>query len=73
MTGLSAMDAIWVNGEPRRVAPGLTVAGLLAELDIAAPGVAVERNRAIVPRSTFADVVLAAGDRVEIVRFVGGG
>jgi thiazole synthase len=35
--------------------------------------VAVERNLAIVPRSTLADVQLADGDRLEIVHFVGGG
>jgi len=35
--------------------------------------VAVERNREIVPKSTFARVVLSDGDALEIVQFVGGG
>ena len=35
--------------------------------------VAVERNRAIVPRREFGDVSLREGDRIEIVTFVGGG
>ena len=35
--------------------------------------VAIERNLEIVPRSTFADVTLGNGDRIEIVQFVGGG
>jgi len=35
--------------------------------------VAVERNREIVPKSTYATVRLAEGDRIEIVQFVGGG
>jgi thiamine biosynthesis protein ThiS len=34
---------------------------------------AVERNREVVPRSRYADTELAEGDRVELVRFVGGG
>jgi thiazole synthase len=67
------MIDIVLNGDPRVVAPGLTLAGLLAELALDASKVAVERNLEIVPRSTFAQVVLAAGDRLEIVHFVGGG
>ena len=35
--------------------------------------VAIERNRQIVPRSTFAQVALNLGDEIEIVHFIGGG
>ncbi|WP_337828075.1 sulfur carrier protein ThiS [Pseudonocardia sp. TMWB2A] len=70
---MTALLDIIVNGEPRRVAEGLTLAGLAAELGLAPEKVAVERNREIVPRSTLADVALAAGDEIEIVHFVGGG
>ena len=62
-----------LNGEPRRAAPGTTVAALLASLDLDAARVAVERNLEIVPRSTFDTQALADGDRLEIVHFVGGG
>ncbi|MBC7521976.1 MAG: sulfur carrier protein ThiS, partial [Sandarakinorhabdus sp.] len=62
-----------LNGDPRRIAPGATIAALLAELDLDAAKVAVERNLEIVPRSTFGAAVLADGDRLEIVHFVGGG
>lgn len=65
--------SIVVNGEPRAVAPGLTVAGLLDELGLGGRRVAVERNRAVVPRARHADTALADGDRVELVAFVGGG
>jgi thiazole synthase len=64
---------ITLNGDPRRIAPGTSIAALLAELDLPAEKVAVERNLAIVPRSTFAQVQLADGDCLEIVHFVGGG
>lgn len=64
---------ITLNGDPRRVAFPATVGTLLAELGLDAAKVAVERNRAIVPRSTFAAQPLDAGDRLEIVHFVGGG
>lgn len=64
---------IEVNGEPRDVRDALTVAELLSELGLADKLVAVERNEDIVPRATHAQTVLAAGDRIEVVQFVGGG
>ena len=67
-----ALD-ILVNGEPRRVPGGLTVAGLLERLGLDRRKVAVERNEAIVPRSLYAATELAAGDQLEIVHFIGGG
>ena len=46
---------------------------LLRELETAPQRVAVEVNRELVPRSTFEEKVLAQGDRIEVVTFVGGG
>ena len=65
--------AIQVNGEPRRIPGGLTIAGMLAELGLDPRKVAVERNFEIVPRSTLAEVPVADGDAFEIVHIVGGG
>ncbi|AXB75259.1 sulfur carrier protein ThiS [Novosphingobium sp. P6W] len=62
-----------VNGEPRRVAPGSSIADLVTGLGLDPAKVAVERNAEIAPRSTLADVILADGDVLEIVHFVGGG
>ena len=62
-----------INGETRTVAHGTTVAALLVELGLGDRRVAVERNREVVPRAQHASTVLAAGDRVELVTFVGGG
>ena len=73
MTTVMSELTITLNGDPRRVAAGSSVADLLAQLELPAAKVAVERNLAIVPRSTFAEVVLAEGDALEIVHFVGGG
>ncbi|HJK99597.1 MAG TPA: sulfur carrier protein ThiS [Polyangiaceae bacterium LLY-WYZ-14_1] len=64
---------IEVNGEPRELPDAATVAELLQELALEGALVAVERNQAIVPRAHHADTRLADGDRVEVVRFVGGG
>ena len=62
-----------VNGDSMRVAPGLSVAQLIARLELDTRKVAVERNLEIVPRSTYATVLLQDGDRLEIVHFIGGG
>ena len=65
--------SLTVNGDPRRIAAGSSVADLVADIGLNPAKVAVERNAVIVPRSTLADVALADGDVLEIVHFVGGG
>jgi sulfur carrier protein len=64
---------ITVNGQPREVADGLTVAQLLDELALATKYVAVEVNLQLVPRQQHAEHRLVEGDRLEIVTLVGGG
>jgi thiazole synthase len=64
---------IRVNGEPRRVPSGLSIAEMLGEIGIDPKKVAVERNLEIVPRSTFGQMHVEDGDAYEIVHFVGGG
>ena len=64
---------IVLNGEPRQVPEGLTVAALLAHLGVAGDKVAVELNRAIVRRTEWSDTAVAAGAALEVVQFVGGG
>ncbi|HVV86096.1 MAG TPA: sulfur carrier protein ThiS, partial [Kofleriaceae bacterium] len=62
-----------INGDPRDVPAGLTIAGLIEHLGLAGKRVAVERNRQIAPRASHATTLLADGDRLELVTFVGGG
>jgi thiamine biosynthesis protein ThiS len=62
-----------VNGEARDVPEGTSVLNLLKLLDIKAPRVAVELNAHVIPRAQHETTVLASGDQVEIVTFVGGG
>jgi len=64
---------IRVNGEPREVPDGLTVAALLEHLDVRATRVAVEVNLEIVPRARHGEHEVLPGDSLEIVSFVGGG
>ena len=62
-----------VNGETRAFPGPLSIAGLIAALELEARKVAVELNREIVPRSRYASVWLRSGDLIEIVHFIGGG
>jgi len=62
-----------VNGEPRTLAAGSTVADLVAALNLKPQQVAVERNKQIVRRDDHAATALANGDQVEVVTFFGGG
>jgi thiamine biosynthesis protein ThiS len=62
-----------VNGEPLQFPVRLTVAALVSSLSLDIRKVAVELNREIVPRSTYAQVQLNSGDSLEIVHFIGGG
>jgi sulfur carrier protein len=64
---------ITVNGEPRVIAPGATVAALLANMTLTGKRVAVEKNGEIVPKGRHADTLLMPGDVLEIVVAVGGG
>jgi thiamine biosynthesis protein ThiS len=68
----SPIDVV-INGQARTIAEGTTIAGLIAELGLGDRRVAVERNREVVPRAQHATTALAAGDRLELVTFVGGG
>lgn len=70
---LSRELTLTVNGEEKTIAEGTTIAGLLDQFGIVGGKVAVERNKAIAPRSSFDEQELEAGDNIEIVRFVGGG
>jgi sulfur carrier protein len=62
-----------VNGEPCSLAPGTTVADVVTARCESSTGVAVARNREVVPRSAWATTPLGAGDRVEILSAVAGG
>ena len=64
---------VTINGERRDVPAPITLQQLLGELGLDGRKVAIERNREIVPKSTYERVDLADGDKLEIVHFIGGG
>jgi len=64
---------IYLNGDLREVPDNLTLASLLEWLKLPTDRVAVERNRQIAARSTWAETIIQPGDLLEVVHFVGGG
>jgi sulfur carrier protein len=64
---------IWVNGTMKEFADRLTISGLLSQLAVQSEQAAVELNLAILDRADFSKTVLKDGDKLEIIRFVGGG
>lgn len=64
---------VTVNGEERTIAPGDTVASLVADVGTEPRGVAVAVDGEVVTRRTWGDHVLAGGERVEILSVAQGG
>jgi thiamine biosynthesis protein ThiS len=64
---------IYVNGTAREVPEGCTAEQLVALLDLTGKRLAMEVNRELVPRSSFAAHRLQPEDKVEIVHAIGGG
>lgn len=64
---------IRVNGENREAPFGTTVTSLLEQLGLNRGRVAIEYNLQILPKERWEATHIAAGDRLEIVQFVGGG
>ncbi len=67
------MITIHLNGKAQEVPEGLTLSALFAYLKLPADRVAVELNLEIVARGNWDQTVIHAGDRLEVVHFVGGG
>ena len=68
------MIQLTINGNSRNFEQAaLTVSELVATLGLEGKRLAIERNGEIIPRSLFAETLLGAGDKLEIVGAVGGG
>ncbi len=67
------MITLVINGEPRQLESRMTVAACLRSLGLDGRFIAVARNGEVVERDQFDVVELGEGDRVELVRPVGGG
>lgn len=64
---------IMLNGRSRTLTGRESVLDLLTLCRLQPQGIIVERNREIVDRASFGQVMLEEGDAIELVRVVGGG
>jgi sulfur carrier protein len=64
---------IYLNGDEQQVSDDLTMSNLVQQLNLGDQRFAIEVNQELVPRSSFDQHQLKAGDRVEIVQAIGGG
>jgi thiamine biosynthesis protein ThiS len=64
---------ITLNGKACAFEHPMDVLSLLETLKVSPGSVVVERNREILHRNMFDHVVLTDGDKLELIRFVGGG
>ena len=64
---------IIVNGTEQEIQGSITLAEYLSSLGLVGRYVAVARNGEVLERQAFAELILKEGDRLEIVRPVGGG
>ena len=64
---------IYINGKETEIAGGLSVAELIAERGFTPGTVVVEHNQMIPPKEKWSQILLAADDKLEIIRIIGGG
>jgi len=64
---------ISVNGEEMEVSPGFTIGNLLNLLELTPERLAVERNGMVISRKLLTETALEEGDKLEIVKAIGGG
>ena len=64
---------IQLNGSPYEIHDGTNLNELLNKLKIRKNKVAIEVNGEIVEKNKYPNLILNKGDKVEIVKFIGGG
>ena len=67
------MIALQVNGKRMELEEPTGLLAYLDRLGLDPRAIAVEHNGEIIERVAYASIVLREGDRLEIVRMVGGG
>jgi sulfur carrier protein len=65
--------SIELNGEPYAIGGGASLLALVEKLNLRRGRIAIELNQSVVPKAQWDTISLKAGDKVEIVNFVGGG
>lgn len=61
------------NGKERELERDISLKGLIVQLDLNPDTVVAECNGTIVRRQDYESLQLSDGDKLELIRFVGGG
>lgn len=64
---------ITCNGEQQTVEANISLNDLVLSLDLNPQSLVAEVNGKIVEHTKFTDQLLSEGDKIELIRFVGGG
>ena len=67
------MISVCLNGEARSLERSSTILEMVAELDMPAPMLLIERNGLALRRGEWTTTPVAEGDRIEILRVSAGG
>ncbi len=69
----AARITVTINGAATELPMGSTIADVVTHAGASSRGTAVARNAEVVPRSTWGDVTVADGDRIELLVAAQGG
>jgi len=64
---------IFINGDLKKFPQKINIVSVLESLDISSKHIAIEINESLVFRSDWQQTTLRDGDKVEIVKAIGGG
>ena len=67
------MSSLTVNGKQRDFKNGQVLSALLDEMEINHATIVAEIDGGIIKRQDFDNTTLSSGQKIELVRFVGGG
>ncbi|MBI1746518.1 MAG: sulfur carrier protein ThiS [Acidobacteria bacterium] len=67
------MIEVLLNGKSFTTMPNSTIRALLEKLPLGTDHIAVELNNTLIKRKDWERILLKPGDKVEVVRLVGGG
>ena len=64
---------IILNGQNKEISAGLTVQKLVTELGLENTAIVAEHNENILQKEEWGKIILAENDRLELIKFCGGG
>jgi len=64
---------VYINGKADEMPDNMAVSELIQRIGLEQKHIAVEINQEIISRSSYAAHIISEGDRVEIVKAIGGG